>query len=533
MKTSGAQIAVSEDDTASLPIPAADEIGWPRAAVRAAWVLVGVGIALRLLTFAAPRSLWLDEAMLANNIVTRSPAGLLQKLDNRQAAPPGFLLAEKLVVSLLGVGEKSLRIVPLICALASMPLVFLLLRRRVSPRVGLLTLGMVASCGPLIYYGSEVKQYSMDLVAALGVMVLGERLLSAPAARRAGAYIALGATGTLAVWFSHPVIFVLAGVGAAAFLAAWRRKQSRSMLIIAGTGALWLASFALLYFKFLKPLASDDWLRTYWNSAYPPASYKAVGWLFRYATSMFLLPAGIDTPAIGTVCGLMGLWLLWRRDRVLLALVAGPLAFTLLGAILHLYPFEGRLVLFLVPGWMLLIAVAIAYLWELPQQRGRVFAGVLLTILMVHPIHDLLVWTGLQPMGKLAINSVPPEEEMKPIAVHLAAHAKPGDVVCLHPLTEPAYDFYVRLLHIPPLPKTVLRGQDDLAKLQAEMAPLRAAPRVWFVFSHAWTIDALGGERETCFFLEQLHGRQVEVVRAPGAAVYLYEFQPAAPAGGK
>ena len=78
-------------------------------AVIAALILLGV--ALRLRQYLALRSFWLDEAMLALNIVGRSFSGLLKPLDYNQGGPVGFLLAEKMVVNLLGNSELSLRLI--------------------------------------------------------------------------------------------------------------------------------------------------------------------------------------------------------------------------------------------------------------------------------------------------------------------------------------------------------------------------------------------------------------------------------------
>ena len=71
--------------------------------------IIAVGAGLRLHLFFANRSLWLDEAMLAINLVRRTPAELLLPLDYAQGAPLGFLYAQKLIIMLAGSSEPSLR----------------------------------------------------------------------------------------------------------------------------------------------------------------------------------------------------------------------------------------------------------------------------------------------------------------------------------------------------------------------------------------------------------------------------------------
>ena len=78
------------------------------------------GSALRIAPFLIDRSLWLDEAKLALNVLERSPAQLFAPLDYDQAAPVGFLLLEKRAVMAFGEGERALRLVPLIAGLGAL-----------------------------------------------------------------------------------------------------------------------------------------------------------------------------------------------------------------------------------------------------------------------------------------------------------------------------------------------------------------------------------------------------------------------------
>jgi hypothetical protein len=58
------------------------------------WLIIGLGIVLRLTQYVFNRSLWYDEANLALNIIDRSVLELFQPLDHDQGAPIGFLLLE-------------------------------------------------------------------------------------------------------------------------------------------------------------------------------------------------------------------------------------------------------------------------------------------------------------------------------------------------------------------------------------------------------------------------------------------------------
>jgi hypothetical protein len=64
---------------------------------RLLWLIMGLGVALRFAQYLANRSLWLDEAFLALNVVQRSFSQLFQPLDDEQVAPIAYLLAENLL----------------------------------------------------------------------------------------------------------------------------------------------------------------------------------------------------------------------------------------------------------------------------------------------------------------------------------------------------------------------------------------------------------------------------------------------------
>src|SRR5437899_242030 len=99
-------------ELAANQLPVADRIGREpaprllslgRALKAAPIVILLAGGLLRIWQYAGCRSLWLDEAALANNIIHKPLSKLLfYPMDDQQYAPPGFLLLEKGATMLLG-----------------------------------------------------------------------------------------------------------------------------------------------------------------------------------------------------------------------------------------------------------------------------------------------------------------------------------------------------------------------------------------------------------------------------------------------
>jgi hypothetical protein len=99
------------------------------------YLIVFIGVFLAIYQFIYNRSLWLDEAKLALNIINKDFIGLTKPLDYHQVAPIGFLFIEKISVLILGKNELALRIFPLISFLTSIPFFYLLSNKLVKNNV--------------------------------------------------------------------------------------------------------------------------------------------------------------------------------------------------------------------------------------------------------------------------------------------------------------------------------------------------------------------------------------------------------------
>src|SRR5262245_48788213 len=168
-----------------------------------ALVLVGGG--MRLAALLADRCLWLDECMLALNLVNRAPRELLNPLDYNQGAPVGFLLAVKAVISLFGVAEWSLRLVPFAASVAGLFGFAWMARRLLSANAALLATALLAFSPQLVSYAGECKQYASDAAIAIGLLAVALSLLEG----KTGfvRWFALATAGAVAVWCSHPATF--------------------------------------------------------------------------------------------------------------------------------------------------------------------------------------------------------------------------------------------------------------------------------------------------------------------------------------
>ena len=185
--------------------------------------MIVIGVILRLFQYSLNRSLWLDESFIALNVVNKSFLELLGPLDYFQVAPIGFLFTEKALLLLLGNNEYILRLFPLVAGIVSLFLFYYLARHCIREQGALIAVGLFSLSAHLIYYSSEVKQYSSDVTIALLLLAVTMFIRSKKFTNLSIAFF--GAIGGIAVWFSLPSVFVLAGIGCTLSLFSLARKE--------------------------------------------------------------------------------------------------------------------------------------------------------------------------------------------------------------------------------------------------------------------------------------------------------------------
>jgi len=122
--------------------------------------------------YLSARPLWLDESYIFENIKTSSSAQLLGPLKNSQAFPRIYLIIIKNFSRMFDYSVFALRFIPLLCMLSAF-FIWIKIYKKGFPNKWyfLLALFPFVSSYSLSYYASELKPYSLD-VLAIGVFCL-------------------------------------------------------------------------------------------------------------------------------------------------------------------------------------------------------------------------------------------------------------------------------------------------------------------------------------------------------------------------
>jgi hypothetical protein len=480
-------------------------------------LVLGVGLFCRLMQYLPDRSVNHDEAALAVNLLERSYAGLLKPLDFDQGAPVGFLVIEKALAGVLGHSEYALRLFPFVCGLISLFVFAWVAPQVLSRNAALIALALFAVTRGLVYYSTELKQYSSDVLFALLLTALALRTYRTEAWSWKHMF-GWGLAGATAVWFSHPSVFVLAGTGIVYVLSSavardWRRVGGFML-----TGVLWVASFLTCYFLFLCKLAQNTFLLSFWDGSFmplPPRSAHDLEWFPATFFDILNAPTGftahnVSVAAVAVLAFLVGCVALFRSERrITLWMLLAPIGITLLVSGLHKYPFGDRLILFLVPAFLLIIACGAEEIWSRVRPVLPTLAVAFMSLLFLAPTMGA-VGKILEP-GR--------SDQIKPMLQYLKDHRQPGDRVFVYCLAWPPYRYYASQYGLP-LDDSVVVGTraTDWRKYLDDVDQFKGEPRMWMLFLHHTTSTRLfQGE------LARVAVRR-EGLQAEGAAVGLYDF---------
>lgn len=482
------------------------------------WLIIGVGAVLRIAQFIYNRSLTEGEAALALNIVQRSYAQLLRPLDYTQAAPVGFLLLQKFMSTLFGLSELGLRFLPLITGIGALFLFYKVAKKTISEQSLTIALVLFAVGDHLIYFASEVKQYSSDVFIALLIIWLA--ILVFDKKFEIKYTMLFGFVSALCLWFSHPALFVFCASLIVIYIYALRRPQWSTLPSLLIATMLGLASFLANYLVTLSSLCKHEQLLTAWQSSFmplPPTSLSDIKWFAYVFLRTFKFPVGLSIYELllAVLAFLWGCAIMFRYKKKIILLLVLPILLALIASGLHRYPFEGRLLLFLTPFMILVIAQGINDIRNKIRHQSNFLGIALVVILLIHPVL-LAGYHLIKPRAP---------EELRTVLEYVDENWQNGDVIYVYYASLNAFRYYHDRYGFPVEYVEGIESRSDWTNYYQDLQRLRGNKRVWLVFSHIATHYGVDEERLFVSYLDLL-GTQLDAFKASGSAGYLYDMTP-------
>ena len=491
------------------------------------WViaLIALGVALRARAYLANRSLWLDELFLWTTLGESAPATLehwtrfLRPLGEGQVAAPGFVLLIQAMRAVFGESEFALRLLPFLAGTLALPVAARLFSRIVGPAGVGFAVAAIALAPSAIYYSSDLKPYSLDLLTTLVLLDLAVARLEA---RRSWIDAKLWIAGAIAVFVSLPAVLVLAGVGAT-FVCFGRLGEGRPQRVgNALRAASWAALFAIEMKLLFASTHQDRYLREYWiqERAFPPSgdALDRIAWNGEALVRALADPTGLAelwgrttwTTLVAAAFASIGVLIWIRSDRRLAVLLITPIFLTSIAAQLERYPLQGRVLCFLVPAFLALVCVAIDRTARIEvRTRGRIAIACAL-VLLFEPARGALERFRAPYL----------REEARPVLERLRNQTRAGDSLYMSRFASFAWAYYAPRLGLSGM--TTITAP-DFPDARAEehaidlLARAERGGRVLLFMTHYYPEDDV--RKRVVRALEERGARVVDAIEAQAASV--------------
>lgn len=350
------------------------------------FIIILLGIYIRVLFFSYVRPFWNDESALAINVIGRNFFELFLPLDLNQTAPPLFACLSKFCGYFIKQSEFAFRFVPLLSSIISIPVFFLLCRNFCRNKIGNIFALMLFSFNyQIVYYAQEFKQYSSDILIFM-LILLSYFYIDIKTVKKS-ALIAFGCVFGIALWGSYTSVFAILTLSVALviknfddFKDIW--KNYLYCFVPFGV-------FLSLFWAFKQNLNNSFYLHIFWQDGFlnwnlsnlPKLVNDNLHFYFvNFANKIFIY----ITLVIG--CG----GLLFRLKNKSYYLILLSIMFAFLLSYFHIYPLYNRVSLYLSP--LLFIVMAMAFdlsVEETIKLKGvkkvlTVFLGVISAFVFLH-----------------------------------------------------------------------------------------------------------------------------------------------------
>lgn len=271
---------------------------------------------------------------------------------------------------------------------------------------------------------------------------------------------------------------VTAGIGAA-FAVEWLisrdRRIARALLV---TILLWATASLVAIVAGLRSMtpATREFMDDFWGAGFPPLPFTLGGtlrWFWTQTLSLFTDPTVLryPLPLLFVTLSVLGIVSLWRARRDVALLLLGPFALAVVAAAAHQYPLRGRLMFYLVPGFLLAIAAGAEQLRRWATNVSRPLGAVAAAAVLAPP---LMAFEKDHPPYEI--------ENNRAVYAYLQQKRQLGDVVHIFPLSRIGALYYGERygLRVGEW-RTSICNRNDVRPFLRDVDRYRGVRRLWVV----------------------------------------------------
>lgn len=318
---------------------------------RGYYIILGIififGFFLRLKWLIVNPSFWNDECSLGWNVINKSFIGFSSILENTQVAPPFFMMAAKLFTKFFGISDFVLRLTPFLFGILSMIMFFIISDKLFCKKITTIISTLIFSINAnMINYASEFKQYSCDVFFTLLCFYLFlDLILNKSSVKKIVVY---SFVFSITVWFSFVSIFVITAGFITLFIKLIKEKYFDIKKMVILTLPFFISCLLCLKFYIIKTYASNFLLlNDYWQNSYIAKDFSNFFALLMNDIGYFIFPSNFT--AVALLILLVGIFVLFKKNFYPALVLLLTIFLECVASWLGFYPFEKRVILFLLP----------------------------------------------------------------------------------------------------------------------------------------------------------------------------------------
>ena len=477
-------------------------------------VIIFIGILLPIVQFIFNRSLWTDEATLVLDIYNTSSLDLLKPLNSGAVGTILFLLLEKFFSNLIPNSEYGFRILPLLCYLASLLFFYNILKQIFSNHYTIIfALSLYVFNANMILYSSEVKPYICDVLMITSIYYFILRKYESVENQ----YYIMGIIGTIGIFLSYVSPIILSSCGIYFFYISLIKKKLDYRYVVA-IFSFWTITSLVYYYLFIHNHPSANMMKTYWsnmNTFMPINPFIIDFYQFHFDKIKMIFSQLISVGNIGryflAILYLVGFsCLIYKRNFEIIILLFFPIFIHLLISAFELYPFDLRLILYLIPTIIIVAAYGFEYFNDMIFKDLKIDRLRFLSILIPFSILSVTPWYAF-PLKK---------EEIKKSIDYIKNNIADENKIYVYKGALNAYKYYDKIEYIN-FSNSVIFGKGtraDKSKYIEQLINLRG--NIWLLFSHNYNNE----EEYIITQLDSLGYHRIETFRSHGSSTYLYDF---------
>lgn len=311
-------------------------------------LIIFIGFFLRLKGLLINPDLWHDECALGWNIKFKNYGDFFGVLRFMQMAPPFFMVLTKITTKIFGFSEVSLRLLPFLAGCGSIIAFYFLAEKTMKDKAAvLLAVFFFAINQQLINYSFEFKPYSFDVFFAVTLLLFFINLdfekLNAKKALLYGSLLAI------VPWFSFTSIFIIAG-GVINLLFKNLKNKNGLFTICYLLFALLISGLIYIKLYMINNYTGTNMVN-YWQDSFLNFNPLFFMSLLIDNIRYFFFP--MPFVLFGLILLLWGARIFYKEKSAFFNIFALSFLLLVLASLLHIYPFSDRLILFLLPMFLL------------------------------------------------------------------------------------------------------------------------------------------------------------------------------------